>query len=134
MSLLNDALRKKKSEHHPVGKPLGASLPEPASGPNRKQLWIIVSCCLVLFAAICGAWLYWSESDASSDLAVRNPATVLAETDSEDLIGKPQDGDTISIDFPNRSLRLCRSLRRCPCRDRSSSRRHNQWRRAPAPG
>jgi tetratricopeptide (TPR) repeat protein len=106
MSLLNDALRKKKSEHHPVGKPLGASPPEATSRRNRKQHWIIAGCSLVLFFAVFGTWLYWSGSDASSELTVSNPETVWAETDSEDHIGKPEDGDTISASATATSIKL----------------------------
>lgn len=76
MSLLNDALRKKKSERQAGGDPLGAALPKRASagrGPGRRQLWIGIGCLGLLAAGICGVWLYRSASNPPSLLVNTQP-------------------------------------------------------------
>lgn len=79
MSLLNDALRKKRSEEPPPADSLKASLPKLGRRSSRmhKLRWTAIVCVLVISAATCGAWFYWTVSDASSDLsAVQAPSGI----------------------------------------------------------
>lgn len=79
MSLLNDALRKKRSEQQPAVDSLKASLPKLGRRSSRmhKLRWTAIVCVIVISAATCGAWFYWTVSDASSDLStVRAPSGI----------------------------------------------------------
>ena len=96
MSLLNDALRKKKSERQSGNVPPNAAWPKPGSAvrqSGRRQLWTGIGCLGLLAAAICGVWLYRSASNTPSLLvntqppplgAVRpdNASTMLPESDT----------------------------------------------------
>jgi thioredoxin-like negative regulator of GroEL len=70
MSLLNDALRKKRIDQQPEGICLTSSLPIRASRSNRKHKlkWTIIIGVCVMVAVICGGRRYWAEPDTASDL------------------------------------------------------------------
>jgi Flp pilus assembly protein TadD len=58
MSLLNDALRKKRNERFPVREVQGPEWSKPDSLSNRKRQWIVVSSAIALLAAASAIWLY----------------------------------------------------------------------------
>jgi Flp pilus assembly protein TadD len=95
MSLLNDALRKKRNEQQTDG-PLTASLPKPGvkeADTKRKQVRIIIAGVLAVVLLSCGAWLYWPASDRPTGTK-RSASLVATAAHVEDKasvepIGKP---------------------------------------------
>jgi Flp pilus assembly protein TadD len=96
MSLLNDALRKKRSEQQQTDGPLKASLPKLGVKNNdtrRKQVRIAIAGVLVVALVSCGAWLYWLASDRPVETK-KGVSSVATATQAEDTtlietIGKP---------------------------------------------
>lgn len=70
MSLLNDALRKKKSEHQAKGKSLADGFMNLGSKSKSRRLWTAVLCGLALAAAGSAAWWFGSAFDSGTSLAV----------------------------------------------------------------
>ena len=63
MSLLNDALRKKRSERYPTREAPAPAGSQSGLRSNRKQQWIIVSAGIVLLAAASVVWLISSGTE-----------------------------------------------------------------------
>lgn len=86
MSLLNEALRKKRGERQPEDNALNTSAPKPNNRSNRSPnlKWRILICLLVLSAATCGALFYFDHSGATSDLSAGMPSA-----DIEDMRSTP---------------------------------------------
>ncbi len=95
MSLLNDALRKKRSEQQTDG-PLIATRPKLSTKDGvttRKRIRIAIAGVLLAALASCGAWLYWLASDgpggtkqSASSVAA---ATLMEDSASMKTIGRP---------------------------------------------
>jgi thioredoxin-like negative regulator of GroEL len=66
MSLLNDALRKKRSERFPAREVPGHEWAKPGSLSSRKRQWIMVSSGIALLAAASAIWLYQCASPLPS--------------------------------------------------------------------
>jgi Flp pilus assembly protein TadD len=76
MSLLNDALRKKKGEQKQINGSPKEALLKPGtkvSGTKRRQFWIIVGCVVLLTAVIGGIWFYRSALSVPSLLVHPGP-------------------------------------------------------------
>jgi Flp pilus assembly protein TadD len=75
VSLLNDALRKRRSEQQGGDNLRGARVLKSGRRTNRVRPWIGWGCAVALAAVACGGWVYWTASDASSNFAaVPRPA------------------------------------------------------------
>lgn len=114
MSLLNDALRKKRIDQQPDGMSITASLPNHASPSNRThklKLTIIISV-LVMVAATLGGWFYWAESDAAPDQqqdlsSASTPDLSLSSSEEKPATGKPIAGTApIELKMPEASTPL----------------------------
>jgi tetratricopeptide (TPR) repeat protein len=96
MSLLNDALRKKRSEQQQADGPLKASLPKLSvknDDTKRKPIRIAVAGVLAVALVSCGAWLYWLASDrpveTKRSISSAATATQAEDTTLIETIGKP---------------------------------------------
>jgi Flp pilus assembly protein TadD len=90
MSLLNDALRKKRGERQPIERPLATPPPHPGtkdSNARRKPVRIAIACVLALASVSCGAWLYWQASDKNSSPFMAAAATRADEETSAEPMG-----------------------------------------------
>ena len=103
MSLLNDALRKKRSEQQPDDTPLKASLSNAVSGLKRKRQWATVICGFVVVAAACGVGLFWSASQGASKLSPAIPPAGFAITPTDHTIDKQAAGIS-TVPFPIAAL------------------------------
>ena len=107
MSLLNDALRKKRSEQQQTGGPLTASLPKLGvkdAASKRKQVRIAIAGILVVALALCGAWLYWLASarptETKRSVSSLATATQGEGTASMETIGKPVAASAVDAATP----------------------------------
>ncbi len=76
MSLLNEALRKRRSERQQIGGASAVNMPKAGArqrASRRRQLWIVIGCAVLLTTATYGTWLYRSTSSASSLLVQVSP-------------------------------------------------------------
>lgn len=96
MSLLNDALRKKRNERQQTDGPLKASLPKLGvknDATKRKQVRIAIAGVLVMALGSCGAWLYWLAADRPAGKKESDSSVVITaqaeDTISMETIGKP---------------------------------------------
>ncbi|MGD8834223.1 MAG: tetratricopeptide repeat protein, partial [Desulfobacteraceae bacterium] len=96
MSLLNDALRKKRSERQQTDGSLKASLPKLGvknDGAKRKKARIVIAGVLVAALGSCGIWLYGLASDSATDkkasASMVATAAHVQERASVEPIGKP---------------------------------------------
>jgi tetratricopeptide (TPR) repeat protein len=84
MSLLNDALRKKRTERQVAGDPLPIALKKLGPGSGRKRRWMAVLGGAALLIAGGATWWYGSFETASSPVAADHPAD-LAGARADDL-------------------------------------------------
>ena len=126
MSLLNDALRKKRSERQPADSSLNVSLPK---GNNRSSRslnlkWPILICVLVFSAATCGALFYFDHSDATPDLSAGMPSAGIEHMHSTPPLKAQAKGDpkaappTIATHARIASTRFIPSVMSCSSRER----------------
>lgn len=88
MSLLNDALRKKRSEQQQTGGPPTSSLSKLGvmeAAAKRKQVRIAIAGILVVALVSCGAWLYWFAADGPTEKK-RSVSSFATEMQADDMV------------------------------------------------
>lgn len=101
MSLLNDALRKKRSEEPRGDSVLNASLPKAGAKPGRKKSWVIIGSVLGVSVAVCAAWLYRVAPDGASDLSLKRPSKSIPATVAAPVLDKEtNNASRNSVDKP----------------------------------
>jgi tetratricopeptide (TPR) repeat protein len=104
MSLLNDALRKKRNEGQQSNGTLATSPPQPGithSTNGRKPVRLAIAAILVLASVSCCAWLYWLAWDSPTEHTNTTFLAAAAELDNDtastDSVAKPPAADTTPL-------------------------------------
>jgi tetratricopeptide (TPR) repeat protein len=95
MSLLNDALRKKRSERQSTGEPLPPVLMKLGSRSKRKRRWMVVSGSMALLVAGAVAWWYGAAFETASSPAAADHSAIAVQAHADDSVDRPAGGNTM---------------------------------------
>ena len=84
MSLLNDALRKKRGERYSVRGTPNPQFSSPGIVPNRKRQWIALSGGIILLAAVSAVWLYLQAAPSAPGRTMNGPSRDLGVARADD--------------------------------------------------